>query len=80
MPRTIDSESRSGHGDNSPCSPSSAVLLEARNGNYLPWAGAWALFLGASHLPEAALAAIVNKAAACNLPPEFLAVLTPEQP
>lgn len=54
-----------------------AALLEARSGNYAPWAGAWALFLGASHLPEEALEAIVAKAAACNLPPEFLETLTP---
>lgn len=45
--------------------------------NYVAFALTWGQFLAASHLPADAIAAIVAKAQACNLPPEFIAALAP---
>jgi hypothetical protein len=54
------------------------ALDEARlRENYQPFALAWGLFLLASQMAPADLAAIVGKASECNLPAEFLAALQP---
>ena len=58
-----------------------AAMDEARlRANYLPFAQGWALFLAASGLTETNLAAIVNMAELCHLPPDFLAALQPPLP
>jgi hypothetical protein len=54
------------------------ALDEARlRENYQPFALAWGLFLLASQMAPADLAAIVTKASDCHLPAEFLAALQP---
>ena len=58
-----------------------AALQEARlNQNYPAWAATWGQFLLASAMPPEALAEIVDKATACNLPAEFIAALQPLPP
>jgi hypothetical protein len=54
------------------------ALDEARlRQNYPAFSLAWGLFLLASGMPPADLAAIVTKAADCHLPADFLAALQP---
>ena len=54
------------------------ALDEARlRENYQPFALAWGLFLLASQMAPADLAAIVGKASDCHLPADFLAALQP---
>jgi hypothetical protein len=56
-----------------------AAMDEARlRQNYPAFALSWGQFLLASNMAPADLAAIVEKAADCNLPAEFLAALQPE--
>jgi len=55
-----------------------AAMDEARlRQNYVAFALSWGQFLAASQLPAEAIAEIVGKADACNLPPEFIAALQP---
>jgi len=55
-----------------------AAMDEARlRQNYVAFALSWGQFLAASQLPAEAIAEIVAKADACNLPPEFIAALAP---
>jgi hypothetical protein len=57
------------------------ALNEARlSANYPAFALSWGMFLQASHMAPADLAAIVTKAADCNLPTEFIEALQPQQP
>ncbi len=58
-----------------------AALQEARlNENYPAWAATWGQFLLASQMPPEALAEIIAKAMACNLPADFIAALQPQLP
>lgn len=55
-----------------------AAMDEARlRGNYVPFALSWGLFLAASGLPAAEVAAIVARATECHLPAQFIAALQP---
>jgi len=55
-----------------------AAMDEARlRGNYVPFALSWGLFLAASGLPAAEVAAIVTRAQECHLPAQFIAALQP---
>jgi hypothetical protein len=55
-----------------------AAMDEARlRQNYVAFALSWGQFLAASQLPAEAIAEIVGKAQACNLPAEFIAALAP---
>jgi len=57
------------------------ALNEARlSENYPAFAQTWGQFLLASGMAPADLAAIVTKAADCNLPAEFIEALQPQQP
>jgi hypothetical protein len=57
-----------------------AAMDEARlRENYPAFAQTWGQFLLASQMAPADLAAIVGKAAECNLPAEFVAALQPQQ-
>jgi hypothetical protein len=58
-----------------------AALQEARqNENYPAWAATWGQFLLAGQMPPEALAEIIAKALACNLPADFIAALQPQLP
>ena len=53
-----------------------AAMDEARlRGNFVPFALSWGLFLAASGLPAAEVAAIVARATECHLPTQFIAAL-----
>jgi hypothetical protein len=55
-----------------------AAMDEARlRSNYVPFALSWGLFLAASGLPAAEVAAIVARAQECHLPAQFIAALQP---
>lgn len=55
-----------------------AAMDEARlRSNYVPFALSWGLFLAASGLPAAEVAAIVARATECHLPAQFIAALQP---
>ena len=55
-----------------------AAMDEARlRSNYVPFALSWGLFLAASGLPAAEVAAIVARAQECHLPAQFVAALQP---
>lgn len=56
-----------------------AAMDEARlRANYIPFALSWGQFLAASGLASEAVAEIVARAQACNLPAEFVAALGSE--
>jgi hypothetical protein len=58
-----------------------AAMDEARlRANYPAFAQTWGQFLLASGMAAGDLAQIVAKASDCNLPPEFITALQPQQP